>query len=234
MLDTLLEAEAEGQIDTAGVQEEVDTFMFEGHDTTSAALTFCLFTLGTYLQHQDKCHAEIADICNEYDDDCSRLSIHDYSRMLYLDLVIKETFRLFPPVPYISRQLNQPVDLGHVTLPAETQVHIFIYNVHRDPEQFPDPERFDPDRFRPELASERHPFAYIPFSAGTRNCIGQKFAMLEIKCLLTRLLLEYRLETLTKLEDMDFVSDLVLRTVQPIRVRFVRRNRRDGENQRTA
>lgn len=80
--------------------------------------------------------------------------------------------RLYPPVPYISRQIQESVDLGHVVLPAGTQIHIFIYNLHRDAEQFPEPNKFDADRFLPENAETRHPFAYIPFSAGPRNCIG--------------------------------------------------------------
>lgn len=111
-----------------------------------------------------------------------------------------------------------------MVLPVDTQIHVFIYNLHRDPAQFPDPERFDADRFLPEVSDARHPFAYIPFSAGSRNCIGQKFAMLEIKSLITSILAEYRLEAITKVEDVVLISDLVLRAQDPIRIRCVKRN----------
>lgn len=113
--------------------------------------------------------------------------------------------------------------LGHVVLPVDTQIHLFIYNLHRDPHQFPDPERFDADRFLPEHSDDRHPFAYIPFSAGSRNCIGQKFAMLEIKTLIASILADYRLEAITRVEDVVLISDLVLRPQDPIKIRFVKR-----------
>lgn len=224
MLDTLLEAEQADQMDEAGIREEVDTFMFEGYDTTSSGLMFCFFTIGSHQDVQHKIHAEICEIVDSHcGGDRTALGIHHYSRMQYMDQVIKETFRLYPPVPYISRNLSAPVDVGDVTLPADTQVHLMIYNLHRDPAQFDDPERFDPDRFEPERAERRHPFAYVPFSAGTRNCIGQKYALLEIKVLLTQLLLTYRLETVTQLAELALRMDMVLRTEKPIRVRFLTR-----------
>ena len=79
------------------------------------------------------------------------------------------------------------------TLPSGITIGTTIYHLHRDAKQFPDPEKFNPDNFLPERAAERHPFAYIPFSAGPRNCIGQKFAMLLMKTFLSSLLRHYEL-----------------------------------------
>lgn len=265
MLDTLLEAEVNGgQIDERGIQEEVDTFMFEGYDTTSAGLLFSIFMIATHQREQQGIYEEINAIVgknaiflllvnlylqlptNNIAERGSDLGIHDYSEMKLLDRVIKETMRLYPPVPYISRQLMESVDIGNgVVLPRGTQVHVAIMNVHRDPEQFPDPNTFDSDRFLPVNSEHRHPFSYIPFSAGPRNCIGifenatnrfeqffnsniyiftgQKFALLEMKTLIVSILRKFQLIAVTKLEDVVLVSELVLRTKDPIRIRFVKR-----------
>lgn len=145
------------------------------------------------------------------------------SELSYTDRVIKECLRLYPPVPIISRETSEEFILFGCKIPIKTMSHIHIFDLHRDPDQFPDPERFDPDRFLPENIEKRHPFAYVPFSAGPRNCIGQKFALLEIKALLKHILFNFRLTPITKREDIVFIADLVLRSRDPVRVQFHRR-----------
>lgn len=120
------------------------------------------------------------------------LTVQDLNSMQYFDMFIKETLRLYPPVPFMGRQLMESLRigelvyvlnktvrtdrfaLGDVELPVGTQIHIHTFDLHRDAEQFPDPEKFDPERFQPDRRNERHPFAYIAFSAGPRNCIGKE------------------------------------------------------------
>uniref|UniRef100_UPI003B66E70F uncharacterized LOC128724838 n=1 Tax=Anopheles nili TaxID=185578 RepID=UPI003B66E70F len=225
MLDTLLSAEAKQQIDEDGIREEVDTFMFEGHDTTAAAIMFTIVLLAIEQEAQDRCYKEINELLeqNSASSDPVRLSVQDYQNLPYLERVIKESLRLYPPVAFISRATTGELVVDGTTFPHNTITHIHIYDLHRDPEQFPDPERFDPDRFLPEVAEKRNPYAYVPFSAGPRNCIGQKFALLEIKTVLVALLLSFRLVPVTRREEIVFMADLVLRAKTPLKVRLQRR-----------
>lgn len=218
MLDTLLASEENQLIDEAGICEEVDTFMFEGHDTTSSGITFSLLLLATYPDIQQRVHDELREAINKNNGEM--LGMSQFRELPYLDRVLKECLRLYPPVTFISRTTTDPVVLGDVEVETGTMLHLHIYDVHRDPKYYPDPERFDPDRFLPENVAARNPYAYIPFSAGPRNCIGQKFAVLEMKTIIQYLLINFQLRAVTKREDVVFVADLVLRTKHPIDIEF--------------
>ncbi|NP_001165978.1 cytochrome P450 4AB12 isoform X1 [Nasonia vitripennis] len=219
MLDLLLLAEKKGLIDEEGIKEEMDTFTFEGHDTTGIALIFILLMLAENKEAQDKAREEVSEMLNSTGGKISQTEIQDFN---YLERCIKETLRLYPSVPNVLRHLTEDLQLKTHTLPAGVDVICFLYDVHRDPNFWPDPEKFDPDRFLPESSAGRHPYAYVPFSAGPRNCIGQKFAMMELKSLVARILYNFQLEPIDRSADVKFTTDLVLRPTNPIRVKFVR------------
>ncbi|XP_045768925.1 cytochrome P450 4C1-like isoform X1 [Maniola jurtina] len=217
MLDLLIQNQNEGGIDDEGIREEVDTFMFRGHDTTAMALVFFMMRLAHEPEIQQKIYEEMQSM---YGDSDRPPTMDDVKDMKYLDCCIKESLRLYPSVHYIARFVREDVELGGYTIPADSMIQIHIYDVHRRPDLYPDPERFVPERFLPENCLNRHPYAYIPFSAGPRNCIGQKFAMLEMKTLMSSLLRKYRLEPVTRQSDVVFISELVLRPKGPIYVKF--------------
>ncbi|XP_037707977.1 probable cytochrome P450 4ac1 [Drosophila subpulchrella] len=216
MLDTLLAAEAEGQIDHQGICDEVNTFMFGGYDTTSTCLIFTLLMLALHEEVQKRCYEEVENLPEDSDD----ISVFQYNELVYLDCVIKESLRMFPPAPQIGRKCVEKCVVNGLVLPKNTQISIHIYDIMRDPRHFPKPDRFQPERFLPENTVNRHPFAFVPFSAGQRNCIGQKFAILEIKVLLAAVIRNFKLLPSTQFEDLTFENGIVLRTQQNIKVKL--------------
>ncbi|XP_061402650.1 cytochrome P450 4p1-like [Musca vetustissima] len=221
MLDSLLRAEKQGLIDHAGICEEVDTFMFEGFDTTSMHLIFVLMNFALYPEMQEKCYREIIE---NISGDLSTVDMSELSNLKYLDCFIKETQRLYPSVPIIIREtISDIVFADQLLFPKNTQINIHIYDIHRNPKYYKDPNAFRPERFFSTEAEQRHPFAFIPFSAGQRNCIGQKFAMLEIKTLLVHILKNFRLEPITTPESFRFSAGLLLRTNDKVKIKIKKR-----------
>ncbi|GFR26994.1 cytochrome P450 4c3 [Trichonephila clavata] len=170
LLNMLLEHHLQMQdFSEEDIIEELITFIVAGHDTTSAAMTWTLYMLGLYPDIQKKVHEELDWIFGE---DVKRPSTEDDLRdMKYLECVIKETLRLYPPVPFFGRQLSEDTTICDTTIPEGTICVALAHVLHRDAEVFPNPEKFNPDRFLPENSLNRNPYAYIPFSAGPRNCI---------------------------------------------------------------
>nr|CAQ57674.1 cytochrome P450 [Nilaparvata lugens] len=217
-LDLLLEATENGhELSQADIREEVDTFMFEGHDTTAASIGWAIFLLGNNPEVQDRVVEELNDIFGDSD----RLAtIHDLNDMKYLEMVIKETLRLYPSVPFIGRLVTEDMVVGEHLIPAGVWVNIELFSVHRCRDHYSDPEKFNPDNFLPENTKSRHPFAYVPFSAGPRNCIGQKFALLEEKTILSSILRKFRVESTEKQEDICLMMDLVLRPESGVKIKM--------------
>lgn len=207
-LDLLLKAKRDNPTITFDdIREEVDTFMFEGHDTTAAAASWACQLIGSHPQVQKKLHEEIDAILGESD---RPLNNEDLKELKYLDLVIKETLRLFPSVPYFGRKISEDCDVGgYKILKGETAV-IVAYMIHRDEKYYPEPEKFDPDRFLPENSKDRNAYAYIPFSAGRRNCIGQRFAQMEEKVLLANILRYFEIKSVKTIDELKPVGDLIL------------------------
>jgi len=221
-LDLLIEASHNGSdLSDEDIREEVDTFMFEGHDTTSASICWTLFLLGSSPEIQERVYDEIDAI---FEGDRKRpATMKDLNDMKYLECAIKDSLRLYPSVPFLGRHLYEDVQIGDYLIPAGTTALISTYVLHRDSKVFPKPEHFNPDNFLPENCSGRNPYAYIPFSAGPRNCIGQKFALLEEKSVISSVLRNYKIEAIDRREDLTLLGELILRPKHGLRVKITKR-----------
>ncbi|MEJ1285079.1 family with sequence similarity 149 member A [Cricetulus griseus] len=222
-LDLLLSVTDEdgNRLSHEDIREEVDTFMFEGHDTTAAAINWSLYLLGSYPEVQRKVDKELDDVFGR---SLRPVTLEDMKKLKYLDCVIKETLRIFPSVPLFARSLSEDCEVAGYKISKGTEAVLIPYALHRDPKYFPDPEEFQPERFFPENSKGRHPYAYVPFSAGPRNCIGQKFAVMEEKTILACILRRFWVECNQKREELGLSGDLILRPNNGIWIKLKRRH----------
>ncbi|XP_039723625.1 cytochrome P450 4F2 isoform X1 [Pteropus medius] len=174
------------------IRAEADTFMFEGHDTTASGLSWVLYNLAKHPEYQERCRREVQELLK--DREPKEMEWDDLAQLPFLTMCIKESLRLHPPVTIVSRRCTQDIPLpdGRV-IPKGVACVINIFGTHHNPSVWPDPEVYDPFRFDPENIKKRSPLAFIPFSAGPRNCIGQTFAMNEMKVVLALTLLRFRI-----------------------------------------
>ncbi|XP_055613262.1 cytochrome P450 4d1-like [Uranotaenia lowii] len=224
-LDLLLSVTVEGNpLSDLDIREEVDTFMFEGHDTTTSGIAFTIMQLAKHQDIQQKVYDELVTILGKESCKTAPLTYSNIQDFKYLDMVVKESLRLLPPVSFIGRKLVEDTELNGAIVPAGIDVTVSIYIVHRNPAVYPDPERFIPERFDENgTAPKRGPFDYIPFSVGSRNCIGQRYALMELKITIIRLLASYRILPGNSFKDIRLKTDLVLRPHNGIPIKVVRR-----------
>ncbi|XP_065342934.1 cytochrome P450 4C1-like [Cloeon dipterum] len=228
-IDLLLAAQDEGEqhMSNKDIRDQVSTFMFEGHDTVTTATCWALFIIGTYPEIQAKVVEELHHV---FGNSGRAPTTSDLNELKYLERCLKETLRLFPSVPFFGRHLreDQPFE-GGVTAPGGVTASFNVFVIHRDPEQFPNPEKFDPDRFLPENSIGRHPYAYLPFSAGPRNCIGQKFAMMEEKIVVSTVLRHFVVEAAHSIEEAQMKVGLVLKPENGLKIKLRRRSGADED-----
>jgi len=193
-LDLMLESAQNGALITdTEIKEQVDTIMFEGHDTTAAGSSFFLSLMGIHQEIQDRVLAELDSIFGDSQRPATfQVSYHggkktvitemplflkwqDTLEMKYLERCLMETLRMYPPVPLIARELQEDLKLnsGNYVIPRGATVTVATVLLHRNPKVYANPNVFDPDNFLPERQANRHYYAFVPFSAGPRSCVGE-------------------------------------------------------------
>nr|XP_044995181.1 cytochrome P450 4F6-like [Jaculus jaculus]XP_044995182.1 cytochrome P450 4F6-like [Jaculus jaculus] len=217
-IDVLLLAKDENgkELSDEDIRSEAATFMFGGHDTTASGLSWVLYNLARHPEHQERCREEVRELLRGRDTE--EIEWDDLPQLRFLTMCIKESLRLHPPVTDIIRYCTQDVTLpdGRV-IPKGNVCGVSIFGVHHNPSVWPDPEVYDPYRFDPENPEKRSPLAFIPFSAGPRNCIGQTFAMSEMKVALALTLLRFRV--LPDRAEPRRQPELILRAEGGLRLR---------------
>lgn len=172
-------------------RDEVVTLLLAGHETTANTLNWTWLLLAQHPEVEAKLHAELAEVLN------GRLpQLEDLPQLKYTERVVKEAMRLYPAAWAISREATEAVALRGGTVPPGSVVGVMIYFTHRDPRWWPEPERFDPERFCEENSAAIPRYAYLPFGGGPRVCVGNSFAMMEARLLLATIASRYRLEAL--------------------------------------
>ncbi|XP_012523956.1 probable cytochrome P450 6a13 isoform X4 [Monomorium pharaonis] len=195
--DEDVQAAKEIELDENTIAAQAFAFFVAGYETSSNTIAFCLHELALNQEIQDKARREVRDAIQRQG---GTLTYDAVQEMKYLDMVILETLRKYPPAPLFSRKCEYAYKIpnSNVELPAGMRVIIPIYGLHHDPTYYPDPARFDPERFTEENRRTRHPYTYLPFGEGPRNCIGMRFALLQIKMGIISFLRDHRVEICDK------------------------------------
>ncbi|CAG9834406.1 unnamed protein product [Diabrotica balteata] len=224
-LDLLLESTIDGKpLSRLAIREEVDTFMFAGHDTTATAISFALYCLAMNPRVQERAFIEQQEMFGT-NLKTAKPTINQLQEMKYLEMVIKESLRLYPSVPFLGRAISDDEEFiweGNVFRKG-IEVLICIYHMHRNPKYFHDPDTFIPERF--EEVNKYNSFIFLPFSAGFRNCIGQRFAMLEMKSIISKVLRNFELLPTDPPHEVKVVPNIVIASTNGIHLRL--RNRSD-------
>ncbi|GFT01758.1 cytochrome P450 4V2 [Nephila pilipes] len=219
LIDTLLELHFETQeLTKDDVMEEVLTFLMAGHETISFTLIWALYLIGLHPKVQEKIHEELDNVFGE--DLERKVTEEDLCDLKYLSCVLQETNRLYTIVPVFGREILEDTVISDYPVPKGASCFILAYFLHRDETVFPDPEKFDPDRFLPENAAKIPEGAYVPFSAGPRNCIGQRFADIEMKTILSSILRHYNFHSLDPRDKVLPVMNITLNPSTDVRIRI--------------
>lgn len=186
--------ESDAALSDPEIVDQVVGLVFAGHDTTALAMTYSLHQIAAHPNVQQRFHAELEEVLNS---DPPTLS--DIGELKLTERILRETLRLYPPIHTIPRVTTEPVEINGYRLKPETRAHLSVWAVHRDSRHWEDPHEWRPTRW--ENTSPRDAgYAYVPFGAGPRVCLGRRFALMEAKLVLAVVGQQFELDSLCELE----------------------------------
>nr|XP_019964488.1 PREDICTED: cytochrome P450 3A27-like [Paralichthys olivaceus] len=231
LIDSQTVGESRGEKQNKGLNDheiisQAVLIMSAGLETSSSALNLLAYNLALNPAAMRRLQEEIdATFPNKGSVQCEPLM-----QMDYLDCVVNESLRLYPPSARIDREAKETVAVKGITIPKGMVVMIPVYALHRDPELWPEPEEFRPDRFSKENKQNIHPYAFLPFGIGPRNCMGMRFAMLMVKLALVEVLQNYSFSVCEETEiPLQMDPQGLVGPLNPIKLKLVSRSN-DSEN----
>ena len=169
------------------LRDHMMTFLFAGHETTACSLTWCFYLISQHPEVEEKMRAEIKAVLGERDPQYA-----DIAKLEYVTMVYQEALRLYPPAWILARQPIAADEIAGKKIPKNCNILLSIWEIHRHPQFWEEPHKFDPQRFAPQNSKKRHRFAFLPFGAGPRICSGARLSMIEGVIILAMFLQNHR------------------------------------------
>ncbi|XP_053691279.1 probable cytochrome P450 313a4 [Sabethes cyaneus] len=209
-VDQLLEELDGSKLETIEILHNVYTIIVAGSDTSGTELGIISLMLAIHSEMQEKIYEEIMSVFPAGTD--MDLNPETLRQLVYTEMFVKECLRHFPVAPHIFRTPMKDVELDGKHIPKGTMLCISMYNAHRRKDIWgPNADKFDPENFSAERSEGRHPFAFMPFSAGARNCLGYRYAMISLKVIVLHMVRNFKLKTHLRYEDVLFKFDCLLK-----------------------
>ncbi|XP_039440370.1 cytochrome P450 4C1-like [Culex pipiens pallens] len=208
-IDQLLTmADSDGQLSDENICEQILTIIIAGSDTSGFTVAYTCLFLAMFPHHQDRLMEEIDTFHPPGGPAITPDTLKD---LPFMDQFLKESMRIAPMGPLVGRQNTADIELDGHRIPKGTSLSLNFFELHRRQDIWgPNAHQFDPENFAPERTEGRHPFAFVPFSSGYRNCIGWKYAMINTKVMLIHILRNFRLKTELRFEELRFASSVTL------------------------
>ncbi|PSN43540.1 hypothetical protein C0J52_03717 [Blattella germanica] len=216
-----------GQFTYEDIAAQALTFFTDGYETSSSALSVLLHNLACHPTEQQRLRDEVDSALREH----GKFTFEVVQGMTYLDMVLNESLRMHPIVPYMSRLCTKPFQLPRadgtpMTVEVGTPVITPILAIHNDPQYYPEPKKFDPERFNEENNAQRPKYVHYPFGEGPRICLGMRFAQIQIKTAVATILSEFEIKRCEKTPEAltPVPTTFLFAPVQDIWVKFERRS----------